>query len=246
MRRRRYGGFIAIMAALLLTGCQQEEPYELTESEQEIIVNYSAHVVSKFNTYQKDGLTHVVMKEEEVPETEQPVETETVGTETVDTEQTVDPVTGEAVTGETTEAAGTETTLEEIYADTGVKLAYVSHEITDNYVESDVYALKPSHGKTFLVMHFSAENATEEAITLDNTAYAHVYSVIGTLDTGKSYHAPSVLTLLSNEWCTFEGAIEANSVADMVMIFEIPAETTEISDLILKIKSSDTISEINL
>lgn len=38
--------------AMLLGGCG-EAPYQLTESEEDVIVNYSAHMVSKFNTDQK-------------------------------------------------------------------------------------------------------------------------------------------------------------------------------------------------
>ena len=61
---------VALMAAMLMGGCG-EEPYELTDQEEELIVNYSAHVVTKYNTYQKEGLSYVWTEETEALETEQ-------------------------------------------------------------------------------------------------------------------------------------------------------------------------------
>ncbi len=45
----------AVFAAMLLGGCG-DEPYALSEKEEQIIVNYSAHVVGKFNKTGKEGL----------------------------------------------------------------------------------------------------------------------------------------------------------------------------------------------
>ena len=64
MKRKKCCGLILVLAVLMLTGCSQEALYELTEEEQQLIVNYSAHMVSKFNTYQKDGLTYVPQEDE--------------------------------------------------------------------------------------------------------------------------------------------------------------------------------------
>lgn len=51
-----------VFASALLGGCG-EAPYELTQSEQNIIIDYSAHVVAKHNTSQKKGLVTVDMEE---------------------------------------------------------------------------------------------------------------------------------------------------------------------------------------
>ena len=49
---------VAAVTALLLGGCG-EQPYSLTEDEEGMIVDYSAHAVAKFNTSQPDGLANV-------------------------------------------------------------------------------------------------------------------------------------------------------------------------------------------
>lgn len=46
------------MAGLMLTGCG-DAAYDLTDKEESIIVNYAAHMVTKYNTYQKEGLAYV-------------------------------------------------------------------------------------------------------------------------------------------------------------------------------------------
>ena len=92
----------------------------------------------------------------------------------------------------------------------------------------------------------TAENEKEEAITLDNMSSGNSISLKGTLDSGEKYHTPAVLTLLTNDFCTYEGIIEPQAIAEMVLIFEIPEGTTAIDNLILKINKNDTIFEINL
>lgn len=236
MRKKRCYGVILVIAAVLLTGCG-EAPYELTEKEQKLIVNYSAHVVSKYNMYQMDGLSHVLE-----------------GQETSETEKTETPESSaqqeESVSGGGAGAAvledGVQETLEAIYADTGLTVSYAGHEITDTYVESDIYALKPSHGKVFAVLNLLAENVTEETVVVNNMAAGDTFSLNCTLDTGDIWNTPAVLSLLTNEFLTYEGSIEPGAAEELVLIFEIPAGTVSIENLVLKINKNNNIYEINL
>ena len=57
----------------MLTGCGTKA-YDLTEAEESQIVNYAVHVVSKHNSYQKDGLVYVDQSAEETEPEEQPEE----------------------------------------------------------------------------------------------------------------------------------------------------------------------------
>lgn len=231
----------------MLFGCgMQEAPYELTEEEQQIIVSYSSHVVSKFNNYQKDGLTYVPdsgeeevlesTEEEVVPETEQPEE----NTENMNTE-----VLGEIQNTES-EEPGKEATLDSVFADIGVTFTYLGNEVTTSYMEDDMYAVNAGIGKKLLVLKLKVENPTEEAITIDNMASRDVYSAKYTLESGKRYNAKSVMTLLINDFTTYEGVIEPQTTVDMVIVFEIPAETETVEAVELKIKKNDNIYQINL
>lgn len=243
MKQKKCRGLLfLLLASLMLTGCGiQEAPYELTEEEQQLIVSYSAHVVSKFNRYQKDGLTYVpdVEETEEVeviPETEQPeVDTEIVSNEnsegTVSTEM---------------EETAEEATLNSVFADMGLTFTYQGNEVTDSYMEDASYAVNAGYGKKLLVLKVQVENQTEEAITIDNLTAGDTYSAKYVMESGKAYNAKSVMTLLINDFTTFEGTIEPQTVVDMVIVFEIPDETTEVKDLTLKINRSGNIFQINL
>ena len=243
MKQKKCRGLLfLLLASLMLTGCGiQEAPYELIEEEQQLIVSYSAHVVSKFNRYQKDGLTYVpdVEETEEVeviPETEQPeVDTEIVSNEnsegTVSTEM---------------EETAEEATLNSVFADMGLTFTYQGNEVTDSYMEDASYAVNAGYGKKLLVLKVQVENQTEEAITIDNLTAGDTYSAKYVMESGKAYNAKSVMTLLINDFTTFEGTIEPQTVVDMVIVFEIPDETTEVKDLTLKINRSGNIFQINL
>ena len=78
MRRKKIEGILCLTGMLLLTGCGTKA-YDLTEAEESQIVNYAVHVVSKHNSYQKDGLVYVDQSAEET----EPEETVT-GSESVD------------------------------------------------------------------------------------------------------------------------------------------------------------------
>ena len=70
---RKYKGGLAIILialSLMLSGCGTPM-FELTDKEHELIVNYSAYIVGKYNIYQKDGIKRVP------EETESEVESET-------------------------------------------------------------------------------------------------------------------------------------------------------------------------
>lgn len=231
-----------LLASFMLTGCGlQEVPYELTEEEQQLVVSYSAHVVSKFNTYQKDGITHVPNSEtEDMPQEENSVPE----TEQEESNQNTDVSTGEVV--ENTEESGEVITLENLYADKGLTLTYLGNEVTNSYKESDLYAINASYGKTFLVLKINVANLTEEVVTVDNLSGGDTFSVKYTMSDGKMYHAKAAMTLLLSDFATYEGSIEPQASEDMVIVFEIPEGTTVVENFILKINREGTIFEINL
>lgn len=230
-----------LLGCLMLTGCG-EAPYELTEEEQQLIVSYSAHVVSKFNRYQKDGLTYVP-DEEEVLESEQP-ETPSETEQPEDKEQNTGDTSGGVASGD--ERPGTETTLNTVYADTGLTFTYLGNDVTASYMESNIYSVNAGVGKKLLVLKWKVENQTEKAITIDNMSSNDEFSAKYVMESGKSYNAKSVLTLLSNDFTTYEGIIAPEEAVEMVIVFEIPSETEKVGEVQLKIEKNGKLFQINL
>ena len=75
MRKKRMKVTAALLlVAITMTGCGTKL-YEMTDEEQQLVAEYSAYALSKYNVYQKDGMTSA-KEEENTSETEQS-ETET-------------------------------------------------------------------------------------------------------------------------------------------------------------------------
>ena len=227
----------------MLTGCG-EAPYELTDEEQQLIVSYSAHVVSKFNRYQKDGLTYVP-DEEEVTDTEVVPPTPDTEVQEENTEA-VTPDDNGTVADTESEAPAEQTTMSTVYADMGLQFTYLGNEVTASYMESDTYAVNAGLGKHLLVLKFNVENQTEEAIVVDNMSSKDVFSAKYVMESGKAYNAKAVMTLLMNDFTTYEGTLEPKTAVEMVIVFEIPAETTVVEAVELKIERESNFYQINL
>ena len=54
------------------------------------------------------------------------------------------------------------------------------------------------------------------------------------------------MTLLLNDFTTYEGTLEPQVAEEMVIVFEIPAETEVVEAVELKIERNDNIFQINL
>ncbi len=243
MKKRCQRGFVLLLGCLMLSGCgMQEAPYELTEEEQQLIVSYSAHVVSKFNTYQKDGLIFVPEIEEEEPE----IPSETVSESEQQEVLSEINVSGNSGGEASSEEPAAQTTFDSVYAETGLTFTYLGNEVTASYMQDSTYAVNAGYGKKLLVVKLNVENLTEEAVTIDNLTSGDTFSANYVMDSGSKYNAKSVLTLLLNDFTTFEGTIEPQSAVEMVMVFEVPAETEAVEGISLKVNRNGKNFQINL
>lgn len=228
-----------MIGAMLLGGCGTA-PYSLTEKEEAIIVNYAAHVVSKFNAYQGDGLTYLV--EEETEETE-------LAEEDVSVEETEIPEdTSEAggQPGEQTQEEVGAADLDQVFGLEGLHIAYTGTEIRDSYIESDAYALDVSAGKTYLILKFNLVNASDEEIHLDNLSKRPTFRVSFQTAEEESIQATAYTTILLNDFSTYEENIPAQTTNEAVLLFEVPDSVTSAEQIVLKVNVNATTYEINL
>ena len=140
---------VAAVTALLLGGCG-EQPYSLTEDEEGMIVDYSAHAVAKFNTSQPDGLANVSRNEQE--------------TEAVDESQTTE--------------TENKITLDELFGGENLSVTYTGAEIAANYMEGGYYSLDAEQGKTFVIVGIDITNSGADEIAIDNFAKTPKFSVM--------------------------------------------------------------------
>ena len=230
MRRKKIEGILCLTGMLLLTGCGTKA-YDLTEAEESQIVNYAVHVVSKHNSYQKDGLVYV---DQSVEETE-PEETVT-GSESVD---------GTEIMDET--PAGN--TLEDVFGADGLEVAYLTNELNENYIESDIgdAGVLPD-GKLYLILYFDVVNPSDKGIVLDVSSWNATFKVDYTSQDGNSESASCYTTFLTTDLSGYDESnlINAGETKSAVLLFEIPDSVTEVSDIVLHVTRDDTTYEIKL
>ena len=216
-RLRVWAAVAALGMATLLGGCG-DALYGLTKTEEAIIVNYSAHIVTKYNSYQSEGLSYV-FPEEETEEPQKPQDTGTAedGTE-VQEPVLQDPVVNYPLA-----------TLDELFGQTGIKLNYVGARLTSNYTQDDYYALYPDEGKQYLVIGVDVINTGVTPTILDMLSMGPKFEVLLRGDV----RAKSERTLLLEDFTVLEATLAPGETRETVILFQVPATVTSLEAMIL-------------
>lgn len=222
----------ALMAAALFSGCG-EEAYTLTDQEEELIVNYSAHIVTKYNTYQKEGLSYVWPEETEEVETGPTEElTAEENKEQTETEAgTQAPVPDDVEENGDTEYASVPVTLSELFGEPGIELDYVGARLADSYMESEYYAQYPDAGKQYLVLGIDITNTGKEPVTLDYVDNMTQFQV--TLN--DEITSSAEITVLTEDFSAFAGTLAAGETRETVLLFQVPETVTSIENVDLAV-----------
>lgn len=254
MKRQTVTG-ILIASALVLGGCG-EQMIELTPEEEGIIVNYSAHIISKYNVTQPEGYRFVFESPEEPEE-------EAVEEETQEEQESEAGASGEASSendaseapdvfnddgsseGESEDGGDDEKpeiSAAEAFANAlgmeGAGLVYTGAEFTNLY--ETVY---PDAGNEIMALHFSLENMTEEPFNVNILDLSPVFRA--SLNGADAVTAD--ITLLSSDLSTFAGTLEPGEPRDMVLLFQVPEGTShEVESLIMQLIAGGRTTKIIL
>jgi hypothetical protein len=214
----------AVMLAALTGGCG-EVPYTMTEAEENIVVNYAAHITSKYNMYQKDGLTFVDVQEEAEDTEEAVQEPETADTESA--EKILSEGGGTSAEDTVTVAA----TLQDVFGGDGVKVEYVGARIDTSYVEDTYYALDADSDKVYMIVSIDVSNTTDAPIDVDYlTRQPSFRATVNDEYTGKAE-----MTILMEDFSTLTETLEAGETQETVLLFQIPETITEVQKLVLDV-----------
>lgn len=231
-------GAVILAAGMLLTGCG-EEMVTLTESEEAVIVNYSAGTLAKFNKSQQDGLTAVAPKEEEeVTETEETKNEEQEKQEGQSENQK--PIQPEETQPEETQP---EVNLAQAIGITGIEVQYTGYEMRSSYEESDYFSMEAAGGNTYFVMKFTLTNTGNEEIMCDILNQKPVF----TLSLNGNTARKNEVTMLPNDLATYTESLAPGASVETVLIFEVPVEeTTEINSVQMGIQINGNNKNVTL
>jgi len=226
MKNNKKWMILPLIFALFLTAGCGTKLEELTDEQREMVVSYSATVIAKFNTYQKDGITAVDktavdMAAEEVAE---PEEISTI-VDSEDTEAEIeleipdDPEMG----GQTELPQGslpdTETSLAEALGISGsVTFESSGYDVAESY--SDGYSAdEPSAGMVYVVMRFRMKATADVQINMLQPVSPRFY-----LTDENGGQTANTTTLLGSDLSTFYGSLVSSEERDVVILFEMTLE----------------------
>ena len=234
---------VLLTGALVLTGCG-EEPYELQDNEREIIVNYAAHIVAKYNVKQPEGYRYVYPKpEDETEKEEQPQETppeESQPEGSDDREPQADGQTQETASADGTDAPDEEetppVTLSEALGLTNIQAVYTGAELTDRYD-----TIVPDSGKKLMILHVTLQNQGKKAKKCDILSLLPNFraKVNGTQE------VTAELTILPENLSTWEEKIPAGGSADTIILVPVKEDAvTAVEQLELEVTAGGKTSRV--
>ncbi len=245
-------GILLLALSLVAGGCG-EKPMTLTKEEEAVIVSYAAHVVSKFNTRQPDGLVHVPEEVyQEKTSAEEPKERDTENEiDAQDTENGSDgqdtqgdgaawPSDGQNgdAQGDASESAQG-VSLTEALGFEGLTVECSDIQLSPSYVKPDFYSLDAAPGKTFLIINFLLTNTSDKDIDCDMLSRRVGFSA----EVNGSVRAAAKTTILLNDLGTYQGIISAGQSAEAVLLFEVPADIAQIDSLKLTLEAGGISKE---
>lgn len=240
-------GAALVAAAIFFAGCG-DPLVPLTEDEESIVVNYSAGILAKHNSYQQEGMTAIYPEEEEeLDETEEPAGTQEPE-ETTEPEEEKKDNDKPQETEEKPEDASTQEetkalTLTEALNVPGIEFSYHDFSTAVNYKQGDAFSLDATDGNVLLMLNINMTNTGSKAAECDLLAKQPTF----TLSLNGEAGVPNKMTMLTNDLCTYQGTLDPGQTEAMILMFEVPEQVAEnISALQMSVQINGKDTEIIL
>ena len=234
-------------AGICLTGCGNVIP-EMTPQQQELVVEFAASELLKFDQKHATKLVplEMIQEVEESNQADSSVseEKEEPSADVVkENEEEGIPVDEATVIDQTQKASQS---VDEFLELTGVSIAYVGYELTDSYppeAADDVFFfMSATENNKLLVLKFQVENTFGGDIELD---FAHRQTRYKIAVNGLEQNA--LTTMLLNDMAYYQGSLAAGESIELVLVGEVSNEQADqITSLELMMKSVDDSATISL
>lgn len=234
-----------------LTGCIQEN--RLPDQKADIIAEYMAGLVLKYNPYDSSLLPMNMLEEEK---TEEVVEEANELTNASDQSEDANTATEQASQNEDNTAKSNESTtkpseepeeqlqnytLSEVIGMKEFAIDYSEYELTDTYSENDYFSITARKGYQLLIATFTVKNQSKEKAIFNLNKREIKYQ----LDVNSGTIFKPLLTCSDRDIQYINMPFEKEETKNVVLIFEIP-QKTELSDLNLIVSSDDKSGSIKL
>lgn len=242
-----------LMAAVLITmslvGCGTPM-YDLTDDEANLIANYCASCVAKFNRFQGDGMVFVVNKttaEQQASLTGATPEKKPADDTNFEDEGLSFDFDGfsddDVITISDEHYFVSDLSIGEIlgYPDLTVRCQDVY--VADEYKEGTYLLLTPSDGYAYLVMKIEISNPGDSAVDCDFISKEPKFYI----ELSDGTRAASSGTILLDDFYTFQGTVAPGESAETVALVEIPkSQASDLSKVKIFLESMGNTTEIPL
>lgn len=226
----------------MLTGCSFIPELQLTQEQSELIAEYSAGLLCKYQIGHTMGLTPLSARDFQVAApvvVEEPVSEETIEESEPSQAEYEDVSVDNPADGEI-EMVSSNIPIGSVYGLDNVDISYTYYEFTEIYPkqESDdlVFSMQATPGNQLLVVHFDMTNLNAEPLDINMTTGTVKARV--TINGGS--RIPAQFTILDSDLQNFVGTLDGGSVADVVLVFDVPVnEYEEISSINIILKGEE-------
>ena len=206
---------LSMSIAFLFCGCGTPM-YELTVEEEELIVQYSAYALGRFNTYQKDGMQYYNKELYEVNPPESVLESTKEDPENDSEQNTLAEGTGNS--GNT--AYGNAISFSDaIGYKSELKVSYQGFDLSGNYKEGNYFSIDAKPGYQLCVAKFEIKNITDKKVEVNAMEQSPTFRL--SIDGGKSWVNEDA-TLLVYDLSTYYGTLDPSDSVECVLLFQIP------------------------
>lgn len=222
---------ICITSLLGITGCGATLP-ELTQAQEDAIVEYAATIVMRHTNDYDSRLVDLSLYETPGTEQDSPEETESKE------QGGMDPVADTPIVN--TPSGETAGNIAQVLLPEGMGLRFTGYRTVDTYPDGDssnpYFALDASEGNKYLVLGFVMRNdtGTEQKIDIFSRAARFTVLINGT------ERRPALTTMLLDDLGTYVGSVGAGEEVELVLIAEIDNTLAgEISELRLSASAGE-------
>lgn len=259
--RKRIVLLILSLCTVLLSGCGSV--IELTDEETQLIAEYSAELLLKYDINYVDRMDDGNQKAEELASeemnetiaedtTEEQAKTEesSHSTETTTEKQTDEEVRSDENSSESlngSEAVETVSDIAKVVGVEGISIKFRDYLITDQYPETTEQEgflnLEATDGYQLLVLQFDVRNEADEMISFSMLDKEMDYHIV----CNDNKAANPMLTILMEDLGTLETVVEPGETQEAVLVFQISEEMKEqlkTMDLYITYNEKDNIIHI--
>lgn len=232
---------VMLISALSLSGCGSTVITNMTSEQSEMIGEYAATILLKYDANYGSRLVDLSTIEE-TPEIE--VETPKIEEEKPVEENTT-PVIEKGEDGQGATISGVQDIATVCAFPEGLEISYKEYQFAEAYDddEFEYFALEASEGKQLLILIFDIKNTANENQEVDVLAQDVKIKVTVNEDISKY----ALTTMLMNDLATYQDVLTPDEVKEVVLIVEVEdSMEEELHSITLNVKNASNSQTIQL